>query len=647
MFGALLQGAAVVTFDIATHTFAEFTSWLETEHISLLHPPALYFRRFLSTLEAGHIFPDVRIVALAGDVVLPADLQKWKEHFTRRCVVLHRFSITETALLTVSRFDHDGDLSGVVLEAGQPVADKTLTLIGPDGAAVTAGETGELVVQSDYLADGYWNRSEETAAAFSLDPCGTGQRIYRTGDLGRFLPDGTFVFLGRRGDQVKIRGYRVEVREIEAALMQLDDVREAVCIPWRDDGEQRLRAFIVWKDGREGSAAAIRARLTASLPEWKIPDDFQTISAIPTTLTGKADRQLLAGLATAPVHPSGEDNLQSTVLGIWCRVLRKPVAPDHAFFEDLGGTSLNALEIVTDIGRVTGRRLPLSLLLELNTPRRMSDYLAAQPDRERTVIALQSGGSLPPLFCVSGKGGSVIAFRPLAEALGADQPFYGITHHGIDPESRPTSLAALAACYADAIRQQQPEGPYYLAGYSAGGLIAFDIARQLARAGHRIAFIGLLDTAATQQRAPRLKRYRKYLPILRRQPVATLHRITRGLHRRALIAAQWMRTGTRPPAPEHEANRYYNSLNLQTSIQPYTGPVTLFLAREGTGSNSALPDAGWTKLCPQGLEIVPIDGEHLSILTSDVDGLAQALSGALTKAHPRAFRVSSDSTGQP
>ncbi|MEA2464018.1 MAG: hypothetical protein QOJ98_1765, partial [Acidobacteriota bacterium] len=222
MFGALLQGAAVCTFDIASRGFSEFGAWLEFERITLLHPPVLFFRRFLSTLESGHLFPDVRIVALAGDVVLPSDLAKWKQHFSPACVVLHRFSITEAALLTVSRFARDVDLSGTILEAGRPVADKTLRLIDPQGAPVAPGETGELLVQSDYLADGYWNRAEETAAAFTVDPDGSGQRIYRTGDLGRFSPDGTFAFLGRRDDQVKIRGYRVELREIDAALMQLE-----------------------------------------------------------------------------------------------------------------------------------------------------------------------------------------------------------------------------------------------------------------------------------------------------------------------------------------------------------------------------------------------------------------------------------------
>jgi amino acid adenylation domain-containing protein len=637
MFGALLQGAAVFTFDIASQGFAELRAWLDSERITLLHPPVLFFRRFLSTLEPGHRFPFVRIVALAGDVVLPSDLEKWKQHFAPECVVLHRFSITEAALLTVSRVDRDGDLSGTILEAGRPVADKTLRLVDAQGAPAAPGETGELLVQSDYLADGYWNRPEETAAAFTLDPGGSGQRIYRTGDLGRFSHDGTFVFLGRRDDQVKIRGYRVELREIDAALMQLGGVREAVCVAWKEEGEQRLRAFLVWQEGRASNPAAIRARLRELLPEWKIPDELHAVSALPTTLTGKVDRQSLRELVATPASrtPSagnGGEGYERTILAVWSRVLRRSVDRDDAFFEDLGGSSLDALEIVNEISRITGRRLPLSLLLELNTVRKMSGYLEAQPDRERTVIALQSGGSLPPLFCVSGKGGSVIRFRALAEALGGEQPFFGLTYHGIPPESLPSTLAAFAACCADAIREQQPEGPYYLAGYSAGGLIAFEVARQLARAGHRIAFIGLLDTSASDKRVPRWKYYQKYGTVFRRRPAAFLARLARALGWRASRAAQWARSGKWPSLAEQEENRFYDSLNLQSSLQPWSAPVTLFLARQGTGARSALRDAGWGRLCGAGLKIVEIDGEHDTILTTDVAGLALPFSNELAKA---------------
>lgn len=649
LFGALLQGAAVCTFDLASRGFAEFRQWLESEAITLLHPPVLFFRRFLSTLEPHQRFPFVRLVALAGDVVLPEDVRRWRQHASPECVVLHRFSITETAMLTVARFDSEVDLSPEVLEAGSPVEGKTLRLIDREGAPVRHGETGELLVESEYLADGYWNRSEETAMKFSDGPDGR-TRMYRTGDLGRFTDDGAFVFAGRADHQLKIRGYRVELREIDAALMQLDAVKEAACVARHDQGEQRLTAFVVWHDGRSCSVSELRARLRDRLPEWKIPDQFHSVAVLPSTLNGKVDRQQLSAQIAhaAPLQEAAgtltdQDERTSgsrrVILAIWERVLRTSVRLDDTFFDDLGGSSLDALAIVDAIHQQTGRRLPLSLLMELNSVRKLADYLDAVPDRERILIAVQRAGRRPPVFCVSGKGGSVMPLRGLADRLGSDQPFFGLSYHGFAPETRPSTLAALAACYVDAIREQQPDGPYALAGFSAGGLIAFEVARQLASAGQAIAFLAMLDTSASTLQAPRWKRARRFIPILRRRPAAFLARVARSLARRVLRVREVLGRGPSPSVPPLAENRYYESLQLLSSVQPWAHPVTLFLAREGVGATCALPDAGWSRLCGSAVEIIPVDGEHTTILHEDLDGLAHAFADALARARRRMIRA--------
>ncbi len=262
--------------------------------MTLLHPPVLFFRRFLATLENDAMFPSVRIVALAGDVVLPGDLENWRRHFSGSCMVLHRFSITETALLTVARIGHDTAIDPEVVDVGFPVPDKELVLVDEAGKAVAPGDIGELVVRSAYLAEGYWRRPAETAAVFRASG-GAGVRAYHTGDLGKFRNDGRFVFLGRRDHQVKIRGYRVDIREVESALLQFDDVAEAAVVVRREGGESKLVAFVVRRAGAQCDPATLRARLRAHLPEWKIPARFEAIASLPTTVTGKPDRQRLAG----------------------------------------------------------------------------------------------------------------------------------------------------------------------------------------------------------------------------------------------------------------------------------------------------------------------------------------------------------------
>ena len=263
--------------------------------MTLLHPPVLYFRRFLAKLESEAVFPSVRLVALAGDTVLPADLQMWRQHFPPTSVLLHRFAISETALLTVARIDQQTVLDQDVVDAGFPVPDKELVLVNESGEPVALGEVGELVVKSAYLADGYWRRPVETAGAFKTLDAATGQRAYHTGDLGRLRDDGRFVFLGRRDHQVKIRGYRVDAREVEAVLLQLDGVAEAAVVARREQGETQLVAFVVLKPQARWDPVAMRARLRALLPEWKIPAHLERIASLPTTATGKVDRQWLAG----------------------------------------------------------------------------------------------------------------------------------------------------------------------------------------------------------------------------------------------------------------------------------------------------------------------------------------------------------------
>ncbi len=377
IFGALLQGATLCVFDIASQGLAAFGAWLESEQITLLHPPALLFRRFLSTLEGQNLFPSVRLVALAGDVVLPADLEKWRRHFTKSCKVLHRFSITETALLTVALIDSDGVLDSSIVPAGRAVADKSLALVDEAGQPVPEGETGELIVTSSFIAEGYWRRPEETAAVFKANADVSGQRTYRTGDLGRFLPDGSLVFLGRRDHQVKIRGYRVDTREVESALLHLNEVQEAAIIVRKGADEKQLEAFVVMKLGVQFDASALRERLKTYLPDWKIPARFQAISFLPITLTGKVDRQRLEAEARPAVPPKSSRTgssatIEEELAEIWREAIGLEVIGYDDNFLQLGGDSISMMIAVNRIERRYGIRVAPAEFYQLGTVRQLA-----------------------------------------------------------------------------------------------------------------------------------------------------------------------------------------------------------------------------------------------------------------------------------
>jgi amino acid adenylation domain-containing protein len=291
-FGALLNGAALELFDVASRGFAGLRNWIDERQITLLHPPVVLFRRYLSRLEGSGLHPSVRLVALAGETVTASDLELWRHHFATSCALRHRFSSTEAGHIAVACVEPFASLLPGVVPLARPVEDKFLSVIDEAGSTVEEGDIGELVVRSAFLANGYWRREQESAEHFRIDANNPNQRLFRTGDMVR-LDDKGLVFLGRRDTQVKINGYRVEMPEIERALLSLPGVKEAAVIAEPRLGANALISFVVMKQGESFQPEALRGALRSVLPKWKVPAYIYSIEALPLTLTGKIDRQLL------------------------------------------------------------------------------------------------------------------------------------------------------------------------------------------------------------------------------------------------------------------------------------------------------------------------------------------------------------------
>ena len=498
IFGALLQGATVCVFDIASEGLASFRAWLDEEGITLLHPPVLLFRRFLSTLEGTNLFPSVRLVALAGDVVLPADLEKWKRHFSSPCVLMHRFSLTETALLTVARIDRDAVVDPTHALPGRSVADKLVTLIDEAGGTVAEGRTGEVVVQSRYIADGYWRQPEATGKAFKVAPAVPKERIYRTGDLGRFLPDGTLALLGRRDHLLKIRSYRVDTREVESAMMQLPEITEVATVERKQDDESRLWAFVVLKQGTKFDPLAVRERLRQYLPDWKIPARFQAVPAMPMTLAGKVDKQLLAELASreagglpqpAPEAPRGEasHDIEKELTDIWKDTLRLDDVGQDDNFLDLGGDSISAMMTLNRIERRYGIQLKFADFFRHGTIRELAAVVTTRTARTEVATASKAiveGDSEP------GPGRGQVdnvadAYLELLNAYGVD---YLFINPGTDlapilesiakfkAQGRPTPEAVL--CLHESVAMAAAHGYFMVSGRVQVVMVHVDVGTQ-------------------------------------------------------------------------------------------------------------------------------------------------------------------------
>jgi amino acid adenylation domain-containing protein len=403
---------------------------------------------------------------------------------------------------------------------GRPVDNTWIYLLGPYGELVPVGVPGELYLAGVGLARGYLGRPDLTAEKFLPDPFAghpggrgePGARMYRTADLVRRLPDGDLDFLGRLDHQVKVRGLRIELGEIESVLNQHPGLKEAAVLVREDrPGDKRLVAYFVPAppaapaQPADAAAAAtveeLRAYLAERLPAYMMPTAFLAMDAFPLTPNGKVDRRALP----APSVDAGERVLPRTALeltlaAIWEELLDlRPIGVHDDFFA-LGGHSLLAVRLLARIEDRTGRALPLTELFRGATLAELAQALRRDaPLPFSPLVPLRASGTgdpRPPLFLVHPVGGSALVYRELTQHLGPEQPVYGLQAPGLEPGEAPLStVEAMASLYLAALRGVQPRGPYALAGWSFGGLVAFEMARLLEAEGEETRLI-LLDTEA-------------------------------------------------------------------------------------------------------------------------------------------------------
>jgi amino acid adenylation domain-containing protein len=445
------------------------------------------------------------------------------------CVRCHRvynmYGPTETTVYSTIERIVKGD---AVVTIGVPIDHTQVYITDSAMRPLPDGERGEICIGGAGVARGYVRATGEAAAHFIKDPFSDreGARMYRTGDAGRRLPDGRIVYLGREDQQIKIRGYRVELGEIEHYLLRVKGVRDGVVLlKGEAPDEQRLVAYVVtWEPtlSREG-IAAWRQTLRRWLPVYMVPAVFVRVEAMPLTGSGKVDRKALASLplksgGQAIYEPLGME-MERMVAEVWKEVLDlEEVDPDDDFFE-LGGHSLIAVEMMAELEKKTGKRLPMASLFEASTVATLSALLQENRNAApRSLVPIKPHGSKPPLYIVHGVGLTVMVFHSLARNMDDDQPVYGLQAWGFEGNERPLStVEEIAARYVLEILEHNPEGPYFLAGYSLGGTIAFEMAKQLRARKKEIKLLAMLDSYAGDLQ-PDAGRWARLAHQLRRQP---------------------------------------------------------------------------------------------------------------------------------
>jgi amino acid adenylation domain-containing protein len=394
------------------------------------------------------------------------------------------------------------------MSVGAPVSNGRAYVLDAWMRPAPVGVPGEIWLGGAGVARGYAGMAALTAERFVPDPFGApGGRMYRSLDAGRWLDDGTLEHLGRRDAQVKVRGVRIETGEVEAALAAHPSVAGAV-VDARGPGE--ARRLVAWLVSREGEArpstAELRQHLRARLPDAMVPAAFAWIDALPRSTSGKTDRRALpdppaaeaqGGRATQPRSPA-----EAKLAAIWADVLGLEWVAIHDDFFDLGGNSIIAARLASKVRTELARELPLAAVVRAPTVARLAAALAGDGAEVRPpLVPLQPHGTRPPLFLAPPGGGHVVCYHPLAALLGADQPVYGLQARGIDDGQTPLeTVEDVAAFFADAVREMCPDGPYLLGGWSFGGLVAWEMGRQMRAAGDDVAMVAMLDTGVPTPR---------------------------------------------------------------------------------------------------------------------------------------------------
>lgn len=577
------------------------------------------------------VFPGVEMISLGG----ATEATVWSNYYPIKNLELHWTSIPY----------------------GKPIQNAQYYILDRYLNPCPIGVSGELYIGGECLSSGYFNQPGLTAERFISNRFSDSEeRLYKTGDLARYLPDGNIEFLGRIDHQVKIRGFRIELGEIEAVLAQHPAVRETIVLAREDEpGNKRLVAYVIVQKPAP-AISELRHFLQQRLPEYMVPSALVLVNALPLTPNGKVDRSALPvpeqtrpDLERAFVAP--RNTVEQQLIEIWEKVLGiRPIGVTDNFF-DLGGHSLLAVKLFTQIQKKFGKKLSLATLFQAPIVEQLASILSQEGYAARwsSLVTIQLGGFKRPFFCVHAVEGNVLSYKTLVNHLDREQPFYGLQPQGLDGQQVPfTKVEEMATHYIKEIRAVQPEGPYFLGGHSSGGTVAFEMAQQLVAQNQKVALLVMLDTYSPKLFISNPSIFRSvyvYLRTLSRLPLQdkVSYFLEKTLWWQSIMNSNysidfelWDKYSLTHKLLPHEIS-LIQSIKQATMVdyvpQVYQGKITLFRTKEELRWCRYQPQRGWENLAAGGLEIHEIPGTHRGMLKSPrVKYLAEKLQACIRAA---------------
>ncbi|MEO6695101.1 MAG: amino acid adenylation domain-containing protein, partial [Ignavibacteria bacterium] len=499
-------GTLVMMTDEERQDLPTILKKINSEKIERIYLPFIALQEIAEIYsDSGYKTLDLREVYTAGEQlqITPAIINLFKS--LKDFIFANQYGPSEAHVVTSYTLNDKPESWVKLPPIGTPVYNTQMYILDQFLKPVPPGVSGDLYIGGVQLVRGYHNRPELTEEKFKDNPFDKlkSKKLYKTGDIARYLQDGNIEYLGRADNQIKLRGFRIELGEIESVLTEYPGLKNVAVVTREfSDGDKRLVAYIVLSGENEIETSELRKYLKSKLPDYMVPGDFMTLKEMPLTPSGKVDQKALPlpgniRETDSNKYSEPKDELELQLVKIWEKVLGvKPIGITDNFF-DLGGHSLLALRLFGYIEKLTGKKLALSTLFNYPTIEELAKIIRNEGWTKpwKSLVAVKPGGSRIPFFCVPPAAGTALHFQDMIKYVNKDQPFYVLESVGLDGKESPhTDLIEMASFYVKEIQTLQPEGPYLIGGRCFGGRVVFEMAQQLMKSGHKVALVAIFDT---------------------------------------------------------------------------------------------------------------------------------------------------------
>jgi aspartate racemase len=659
IWGALLNRARLVIMEPGTPSLKDIGRKIEQEQVTTLWLTAGLFHAMVD--EQLPSLATVRNMLAGGDVLSPQHVERFLDAH-RSSVVINGYGPTEGTTFTCCHVLHYGDTIGKTVPIGRPISKTRVLILDEALNQVSIGQPGELYIGGEGVARGYLNQPQLTAERFVRNPYSgdPSDVLYRSGDLVSVRADGAIEFLGRQDNQVKVRGFRIELGEIEVVLQQHPVVRHAVALVVETGAaDKAIHAFWTEKAGAVGDGSDLVFFAGEHLPAYMVPSNFTRLESLPLTENGKVDRKQLLAIATKNVlrrkaYMPPSDMLEMQLIEIWEESLGVSCLGVQDDFFELGGHSLLAARMFAQIEQKLRKSLPLATMFHASTIQKLAEVIRAEgwTPYWSELVPIQPNGARPPLFLVHGLIGNVLNYYGLRHHVPHDQPVYGLQAEGLSSgRASHFSIPAMAAHYVELVRSMQPSGPYFLGGFSAGGLVAYEMAQQFAKAGEKVRFLALFDSSidvvgghwfktfhSKRAKDRTIRALRANFHMMQNEGLGRFVRAKRknlGINLRIMIwllAGRLAKSGGTKPTAEPRfltvREAFVRAIRAYTP-SPYPGSAVLFRTH-GSDLENPDPSNGWRNYIGGKLDIQEVEGDHNNIFFEPHIGrLADQLINAL------------------